>query len=169
MQHWTSGFHKRWALIVRWKDFRQKINLQVFWILENLGSCFIETYNLTFKNNAWSIKCNITEVSSWRGGSCPLSGRGTCRQFTLHFTHLKSRTRYFITSPMLQICQIQHCSRVLWLRLVVIFDVITSIKSMESMKCMYEKVSRYFTACPVTLLRFALPYVTFCGFLRNIM
>ena len=50
-----------------------------------------------------------------------------------------------------------------------IFDVITAIKSMESMDCMYEKVLRYFTACPVTLLRFALPYVTYCGIHRNIM
>ena len=36
------------------------------------------------------------------------------------------------------------------------FDVITSIKSMESMRACTKK-------CPVTLLRFALPYVTFCG------
>ena len=50
-----------------------------------------------------------------------------------------------------------------------IFEVITSIKSMESLDSMYEKLSRYFTACPVTLLRFALPYVTFCGIHRNIM
>ena len=49
------------------------------------------------------------------------------------------------------------------------FDVITSIKSMESMECMYEKVSRYLTAYPVTLLRIPLPYVTFCGIHRNIM
>jgi hypothetical protein len=49
-----------------------------------------------------------------------------------------------------------------------VFDVITSIKSMESIECMYEKVSRYFTAYPVTLLRFALPYVTFCGIHGNI-
>ena len=41
---------------------------------------------------------------------------------------------------------------------VCTFDVITSIKTMESMECMY-----------VTLLRFALPYVTFCGIHRNIM
>ena len=50
-----------------------------------------------------------------------------------------------------------------------IFDVITSIKSMESMECMYEKVSCNLTAYPVTLLPFALPNVTFCGILRNIM
>ena len=31
------------------------------------------------------------------------------------------------------------------------------------------KVSHYITACPITLLRFALPYVTFCGIHRNIM
>jgi hypothetical protein len=42
------------------------------------------------------------------------------------------------------------------------FDVITSIKSMESMECMYKKVS-------VTLLCFAIPYVTFFGIHRNIM
>ena len=45
---------------------------------------------------------------------------------------------------------------------VTYFDVITSIKYMESMECMYEKVS-------VALLRFALHYVTFCGIHRNIM
>ena len=48
------------------------------------------------------------------------------------------------------------------------FDVITSIKSMESM-CMYEKVFSYLTAYPVTLLRFTIPYVTFCGIHKNIM
>ena len=40
---------------------------------------------------------------------------------------------------------------------------------MESMECMYEKMSCYFTVFPVTLLRFALPYVTFCVIQRNIM
>ena len=43
-----------------------------------------------------------------------------------------------------------------------VFDVITSIKSMEGMEYMYEK-------CPITLLHFALPNVTFCGIHRNIM
>ena len=50
-----------------------------------------------------------------------------------------------------------------------VYLLIMSIKSIESMECMYEKVSRQFTACPVTLLRFALRYVTFCGIHRNIM
>ena len=37
----------------------------------------------------------------------------------------------------------------------LIFDVIMSIKSMD---CMYEKVSRYLAAYPVTLLLIPLPY-----------
>ena len=39
--------------------------------------------------------------------------------------------------------------------------MITSIKLMESVECMYEKVSHYLTVYPVTLLHFVLPYVTF--------
>ena len=50
-----------------------------------------------------------------------------------------------------------------------IIDVITSVISMEGMECKHEKVLRYFTACPNTLLHFALPYAMFCGIHRNIM
>ena len=49
------------------------------------------------------------------------------------------------------------------------FDVITSIKSMESIECIYEQVSRYFPRVPLPYCVFALPYVTFCGIHRNIM
>jgi hypothetical protein len=61
------------------------------------------------------------------------------------------------------------CSKCILSFYYMSFDVITSIKSMESMECMYEKVFRCLTACPVTLLRFVLLYVTFCVIHRNIM